>query len=1035
MVNNLWLIVSALLVFLMQAGFLCLESGRTRSKNSINVAAKNISDFILSSALFWLLGFGLMFGNSWNGFMGSDGFLFGEGRSAFELCFFLFQMMFCSTAATLTSGAVAERMTFMGYIYVTAILSIFIYPLTGHWAWAGLFNPDSKGWLEALGFIDFAGSTVVHSVGGWIALAAVLIIGPRLNRYDRHTTFPSGSNLPMATMGTLLIWFGWFGFNGGSMLSLNEQVPSILLNTSLSAIWGGLIATSLHYADKRFIDVGYILNGIIAGLVGITASCHAVSPLSACIIGMVSGAVVYYGTLWIESLKIDDALSVIPAHLMAGIWGTCAVALFGKPEILNTGLNTSEQLSIQLLGICVIGAYSFSVSYLLLKAANYFSPLRVTAAAEKQGLNITEHRASTELIDLLSDMEKQQRQGNFTSPVTEEPFTEVGQIARKYNQVINRINQEMTERDLALNQFRESEKRKSAILDSSMDCIISIDWRGRIIEFNPSAERTLGCLKKQVKGKNFTQYFVLDKDRKQIENSLSHFFSAATGPILNRRNNITLKRISGHAFPAEVTITSTRMDEESRTEFTLHIRDVTRDQKLQSRLKFLAYKDPLTSLSNRTHLLKKLAEAIHIARSHKETVALLFLDLDKFKKINDTQGHKAGDELLCEVARRLTDTARDQDLIARWGGDEFIILLSGQLTEEVVASKADKILEVMRTPVEIEGKPFSIPTSIGVALSRHGQIDADSLIQEADIAMYAAKMNGRDNYQLFQPYMAENATKTATLERQIKKAFNHQQFFLVYQPKVQGTDSSVIALEALIRWEHPERGLISPAEFIPVAEESNLIIQLGELVISQTLQQVALWREAGLIPVPVSVNISGKHLVSEELLPFIKQQLSLYSVPGRLLEIEITEGVLIDDIERCIDVLEQLKALDISISIDDFGTGYSSLNYLKRLPLDILKIDQSFVEECDRKEEDGEICATILNLASSLNLNTVAEGVETEGQLNTLRRLGCKVFQGYYFHKPLAAEAIPPLLTQRRGTVRSDMPYSTLLPRQPSSSG
>lgn len=1010
MLNNLWLIVSALLVFLMQAGFLCLESGRTRSKNSINVAAKNIADFILSTSLFWLLGFGLMFGNSQFGLIGGDKFLFGLDNSAYEICFFLFQMMFCSTAATLTSGATAERMTFMGYIYVTAILSVVIYPITGHWAWASIYQGEQQGWLESIGFIDFAGSTVVHSVGGWVALAAVLIIGPRLGRYDRRSRFPSGSNLPMATMGTLLIWFGWFGFNGGSVLQINDQVPKILLNTFLAAIWGGLIASCLHYFDKRFVDVGYILNGIIAGLVGITASCDAVSPLSAAFIGMVSGIVVYYGTLWLEKKRIDDALAVIPAHLMAGIWGTLAVAFFADPQQLNTGLTSFQQLISQLIGIISIGLYSFSISYILLRIVNSFVPLRVSEEDEKQGLNIAEHRASTELIDLLGEMEQQQNLGNFTSPVNEEPFTEVGQIAQKYNQVITRINHEMSQKDFAIDQFQASEKRKSAILDSSMDCIISIDWEGKIIEFNPSAERTLGCLKKQVVGKKFTQYFVLDDDRESVEYSLRHSFSSASGLLLDRRNTIQIKRISAHPFPAEVTITSTRMKDDARIEFTLHIRDVTREQKLQSRLKFLAYKDPLTSLSNRAFMMKSLSEAIRMARLHSETVALFFLDLDKFKKINDTLGHKAGDELLCEVANRLTKVSRAEDLIARWGGDEFVVVIKGDINNEIISNKARNILEIMRMPVEISQKQFNIPTSIGISLSVNGKVETDNLIQEADIAMYTAKENGRDNYQIFQPYMAENATKAINYERLMKIGIAEQQFHLVYQPKVFRSQENVIALEALIRWQHPEKGLISPAEFIPIAEESNLIIQLGEVVINQALNQLHKWMAQGLTPVPVAVNISGKHLISDELLPFIKQQLTLYSIPGTLLEIEITEGVLIQDIESCIKVLEELKALDISISIDDFGTGYSSLNYLKRLPLDILKIDQSFIEECDSKEEDTEICATIINLAKNLNLDTIAEGVETKKQLNTLLQLGCEVFQGYYFHKPLCAENIAALL-------------------------
>lgn len=1016
MLDNFWLLISALLVFVMQIGFLCLESGRTRSKNSINVAAKNISDFILSTSLFWLVGFGLMFGSDFMGLLGTDHFVFGENNSASEMSFFLFQLMFCGTAATLTSGATAERMTFIGYIFITAILCLFIYPLTGHWAWASLFNTENTGWLESIGFVDFAGATVVHSVGSWVALAAVLIIGPRIGRYDTNFRFPSGSNLPMATMGTLLIWLGWFGFNGGSALTMNWQVPGILLNTCLGAVWGGFIASSLHYFEKRFIDVSYILNGIIAGLVSVTAACHAVSPLSAAVIGMVSGVILFYGTKWIDRLRIDDALYVIPAHLFAGIWGTVAYALFAKAEYLADGVTRSEQLAVQLFGVAVIGLYSFFVSYILLLILNIFIPLRVNAKTEIQGLNITEHQASTELIDLLSDMEKQQDQGNFATPVKEEPFTEVGQIAKKYNEVITRINEQMCQREIAMNQFQASERRKSAILDSSMDCIISIDGHGRILEFNPSAERTLGCLKSQALGRKFFNYFVLATDKGDFENSLEHRFSSAKGLILNRRNRTQLQRISGHHFPAEITITSSGAEEMARTEFTLHIRDVTRDQKMQSRLTFLAYKDPLTHLSNRTHLMKRLHEEINVAQREGETVALMFMDLDQFKKINDTMGHKAGDELLCEVAHRLKRVCREEDIISRWGGDEFIVVLSGALTQELICDKAQQILEIMRHPVEINGKQFSLPTSIGISLSIGGASVADQLIQEADIAMYSAKSNGRDIFSVFEPYMAEKATKAVTYERMIKRALLNRQFHLVYQPKVKHSPQEIISLEALIRWNHPEKGPIPPSDFIPVAEESGLIIPLGEVVISQAIQQLADWKGQGLQPLPVSVNISGNHLISDDLVPFIKHQLSLNAIPGKLLEIEITEGVLIQDIERCIEVMEELKRLEISISIDDFGTGYSSLNYLKRLPIDILKIDQSFVDECASKEEDGEICATIINLAKSLNLDTVAEGVETQEQLETLTSMGCEVFQGYYFYKPLRAEEIGKLLTSATKT-------------------
>lgn len=995
----------------MQAGFLCLETGKIRSKNSINVAAKNISDFIMAAMIYWLFGFALMFGESVGGFFGSDGFLFGETESGFQISFFLFQLMFCGTAATLLSGAVAERMSFLGYLSVAAVLSAVIYPIPGHWSWASIYSENNLGWLEAQGFVDFAGATVVHSVGGWVALASILIIGPRIGRFDKDNRMPVGSNLPMSALGTLLIWVGWFGFNGGSTLVLNNQVPGIILNTCLAAVWSGMVASSCHFLHRRYIDVSHILNGVIAGLVAVTAGCHAVSPAEAMLIGVTAGVVVYFGTLWIEKLKIDDALGVIPAHLFAGVWGTLAVALFGDLNVLGTGLTRTEQIISQLLGVVSIGVYSFGVSYACLRVINIFLPLRVSRSDELQGMNISEHNATTELIDLLNSMEKQQAEGSFAEPVPVEPFTEVGQIAQQYNRVIHKVTEEITKRDDAIESFRSSEKRKSAILDSSMDSIVTIDLEGRIIEFNPAAERTFGYLKRHVKTKSFIDLFILPENQGDVRESLRHKFSTSEGLLRNRRNAILLCRSSGDQFPAEITITGASFGSALKGEFTLHIRDVTRQVKLQDKLKQLAYSDPLTGLYNRSFLMDSLKRAVERSAHTNESVVLFFMDLDRFKKINDTLGHKAGDGLLCEVANRLIRVTRSDDVIARWGGDEFVVLICGGFSEQLACDKATRILEVMREPLELEGRVINIPTSVGIAMATHGESSAEQMVQHADLAMYAAKQAGRDNYCFFEPEMAKTAARNFDYEQEMKRGLKEQDFYLVYQPKVTA-ENELVGLEALLRWQHPKEGLLSPNEFIPLAEESDLIISLGEMVIEETLKRLAQWRERGMALVPVSVNISGRHMISGRLESFVKTSLEAYQIPGELLEVEITEGVLLTDIERCIQVMAALKELQIKISVDDFGTGYSSLNYLKRLPLDVLKIDRSFVDECATTVEDGQICSTIINLANNLELTTVAEGVETQPQLEFLVRHGCGIFQGYYFHKPSSAEQIEGLLAK-----------------------
>ncbi|WP_051326607.1 ammonium transporter [Aliagarivorans taiwanensis] len=1010
--DSAWLLGTAALVFLMQAGFLCLESGKIRSKNSINVAAKNISDFIIASALFWLFGFGLMFGDSLHGWLGSSEFLFGEHNSPEQISFFLFQVMFCGTAATLMSGAVAERMSYHGYLLAAVVLSAVIYPVSGHWAWAGLYSGEAQGWLERQGFVDFAGSTVVHSVGGWVALAAILIIGPRIGRFDSEHAMPMGSNLPLSVLGTLLLWLGWFGFNGGSTLAFTDAVPKILLNTCLAAAWSGIVCSACHFLRKGFIDVSYILNGVIAGLVAITACCHVVSGAAAAFIGMVAGLVVYWGTWWLARCRIDDALAVVPAHLFAGIWGTLALALFADLEVLGTGLSRAQQLGVQLQGIACIGLYAFGLSYLLLRLIDIWLPLRVSRADEISGMNVSEHRASTELIDLLDSMQQQQREGTFSEPVPVEPFTEVGQIAKRYNQVIARVNAEINKRDHAITSFRSSERRKSAILDSSMDCIVSIDLQGRILEFNPASERCFGYLKRQVTGKSFIELFIEEDKRAEISESLSHGFSTSQGLLRNRRNNMLLSRSSGDRFPAEITITGAGLGASVRDEFTLHIRDVTRQQKMQSRLKNLAYSDALTGLANRTYLIQQLNKMLHLAGGRDLDAALLFLDLDHFKKINDTLGHKAGDHLLVEVSKRLSTVCRNSDIVARWGGDEFIILLKHVTGAEQARFKAEEVLQALRLPLEIEGRQLNVPSSIGVVFCDSAYSSAEQLVQYADIAMYQAKQLGRDNYQLFQPEMATQAAREFDYEQALRKGLEEeQQLSLVYQPKVT-QQGQLVGLEALLRWQHPTEGMISPVVFIPLAEESDLIIGLGEWVVERTLKQLDQWRSEGNQLVPVSVNISGKHLRSVGLVPFIRQRLAHYQLPGELLEIELTEGVLLTDIERCIEVMTELKALKLKISIDDFGTGYSSLNYLKRLPIDVLKIDRSFVDECANTHEDGQICATIISLAKNLELTTVAEGVENQQQLTFLASRGCDVYQGFWFYKPESAEWIAQLLAE-----------------------
>ena len=454
-IDILWVLLCAALVMLMQAGFSCLESGSVRTKNSINVAAKNFADFCVSSAVFWLFGFALMFGVTNSGLFGTSGFLFADTASPWLMAFFIFQLGFCGTAVTIMSGAVAERMRFAGYLVATVVLSALIYPLVGHWVWGSAAGATSGGWLEQMGFIDFAGSTVVHSVGGWVSLAAVIIIGPRIGRFGKDAVPIHGHDLPLVTLGVFLLWFGWFGFNGGSTLGLTPEVPTIIVNTTISGAFGGLVAMALSWRLGGRPDVSVIMNGSLAGLVGITASAHIMTPLAAVAIGAIAAVFMYGVTRLLERLEIDDVVGAVPVHLAAGIWGTLAVAIFGDPASWGTGLGRWEQFAVQATGVGTCFAWAFGVGFTLLWLINRWFPLRIDPEGERVGLNVADHGASTEILDLLTDMDKQRQSGDFSQHVGVEPHTEVGQIARQYNRILDEINAESAKREAATEALRQ----------------------------------------------------------------------------------------------------------------------------------------------------------------------------------------------------------------------------------------------------------------------------------------------------------------------------------------------------------------------------------------------------------------------------------------------------------------------------------------------------------------------------------------------------------------------------------------------------
>jgi diguanylate cyclase (GGDEF)-like protein/PAS domain S-box-containing protein len=449
------------------------------------------------------------------------------------------------------------------------------------------------------------------------------------------------------------------------------------------------------------------------------------------------------------------------------------------------------------------------------------------------------------------------------------------------------------------------------------------------------------------------------------------------------------------------------------------ITDITERKAAETQIEYMAYHDQLTALPNRFLFKEQMQTAMAHAHRTDTKVALLFMDLDNFKTVNDTLGHPIGDKLIKAVAARLKTSVRDSDTVCRHGGDEFLILLADISDAMSVTKVTEKILERLADAFEIEGQELSTSISMGIAIYPDDGNEFDTLLKKADTAMYDAKEAGRNTYRFYTDQMNANAVETLQMRNSLRNALLRNEFVLYYQPQINLGDDQLIGAEALIRWNHPELGLVPPARFIPIAEDSGLIVQIGDWVLREACRQAAEWRQAGLPPLLIAVNLSAVQFKRGDLVKSVSRALDESGLDPALLELELTESILIQDTDNVLATIRRLKALGIKLSIDDFGTGYSSLAYLRRFNLDKLKIDQSFVRDIDSDPDDAAIVRAIIQMAHSLKLQTIAEGVENAQVLSHLRALECDQAQGYYFSRPMPATAFIAFFTEKQASPAS----------------
>jgi diguanylate cyclase (GGDEF)-like protein/PAS domain S-box-containing protein len=564
--------------------------------------------------------------------------------------------------------------------------------------------------------------------------------------------------------------------------------------------------------------------------------------------------------------------------------------------------------------------------------------------------------------------------------------------------LVQELRQALHERDRALSMSRRNLRLAERIIDSSLEGIMVTDAAGVIESVNPAFTRLTGYSAGEVVSKNPS---ILSSGRhdKAFYQAMWQQISEEgcwQGEVWNRRKN-------GELFPELLTITAIHDDAGVISHYASLFSDISKLKESEEHIRSLAYYDPLTNLPNRRLFTDRLGVAIAHAHRSQSRMAVMFVDLDRFKQINDSLGHAAGDALLQAVALRLLDAVREDDTVARMGGDEFVIMLSDVNELDSVVACARRITEAMAQTVQHEHQALQVSCSIGISLYPDDGDDIETLLKNADTAMYRAKDAGRNNFQLYSPQMNSRSLEHLAMELSLHNALERGELEVYYQPLFSAAAGGLVGAEALLRWNHPLLGRVAPADFIPLAEETGQIVAIGACVMRQACKQIRSWQDLGYGDISIAVNISARQFYHQDFLHDVSRLLEEEAVDTSLLIFELTESVLLQNAEEGMRIMGALQKMGLGLALDDFGAGYSSLSDLRRLPFNKLKIDRTFIRECARRSEDGAIVSALINLGHSLGLEVVAEGVEDEAQLAFLRQHGCDVIQGFYYSPAVAS--------------------------------
>lgn len=986
----LWMVIATALVMFMQAGFLLLEAGSMRSKNTVNVAQKNVTDMIIAGCVFLTLGATIMFGAGETGFFGFGGFAFSDPQHQPML---IFQFGFCAAAATIVSGAIGERMCFRAYMLLSLLIAAMVYPMFGHLVWGNLLIPDNPSFLADMGFLDYAGGTVVHIVGGAAALAACLVLGPRTGRFDANgkpVPMPGHSSV-LSLLGVLILAVSWIGFNAGTAPPGSVDFTNIVVNTIVALCFGGLAALLWDLiSNPRAMQPRTSASGILGGLVAVTAGCAYVDFFGAIALGFGGGMIATFGSeLLLKKAKLDDPVDAIATHLLAGAYGTIMLAFLVRPEHL-TGTRLS-MFATQSIGVAMAIAWAFGTIFIALHVMKRFMAIRVTQDEERIGLNLAEHNAVFDAEQLLAMMKNTQSDKQSHEIISETPGSLKEDDASFLSSLMNATSEAQQRLADKAKQLDDYEKVGTDWMwETDADLNISYLSQKFYAEMGDRADAFLG--------KPYLSFLQEHKVSLAEHEKTLERHAVYDDVIFAIEGQDGVRRMfSMSGIP--------RTDGQGRfLGYRGRALDVSDKLRADDEIRYLAHHDHLTGVANRASFGKMAYAMLADPKVAAHGAVVMSMDLDGFKAVNDSFGHHIGDQLLKVVAERIKASTREGAVLARFGGDEFVVAmpLSPHGNADIEAT-AKAIVQSVSETIELGELQIQVGVSIGSARLPQDGNELETLIQFSDMALYEAKSHQNEQWMPFSPEMHQRLKRRQRLESEMSGAIKRGEFFTVFQPQLNLADRSLTGFEALVRWHHPELGHLSPMEFIQIAEETGVITELGHFVLLDACRTAVQWPSINGRELLISVNVSPQQFFNQDLASIIASVLEETGLAATRLEIEITEGTLVRDAEEAISILMRLREMGIRVAVDDFGTGYSSLSYLQKFPLDRLKIDRAFVREIEGNTNDQRITHAIVDLGRTLGLNVIAEGVETKGQFNTLAAMECNEMQGYLFSAPVSA--------------------------------